>query len=230
MPSFLTALSAFLLFHLVPAAPAIRGRLVATMGRSGYVTTYSILSLALLAWVVAAAREAEDIVLWDTARWHYLTPFIVMPFAFFLIIAGLVQATPLSLSLRTGANLPAIAAVTRHPVLWGLLLWALAHLPPNGRLIPVLLFGAMAALAAMGFHRLDTKARLRMGPERWSEAAGRTSILPFAAMLAGRAVPGAGRVLAGQAAAAAVLYAWFVLYGHAWLIGPSLRHGLDAYL
>ena len=115
-------------------------------------------------------------------------------------------------------------------MLWGLLLWALAHLPPNGRLIPVLLFGAMAALAAMGFHRLDTKARRRMGPERWSEAAGRTSILPFAAMLAGRAVPGAGRVLAVQAAAAAVIYTWFVLYGHAWLIGPSLRHGLDAYL
>ena len=69
-----------------------------------------------------------------------------------------------------------------------------------------------------------------MGPERWSEAAGRTSILPFAAMLAGRTVPCAGRVLAVQAAAAAVIYAWVVLYGHAWLIGPSLRHGLDAYL
>ncbi len=230
MPSFLTALSAFLLFHLLPAAPAIRGRLVAKMGRSGYLTTYSILSLVLLAWVVVAARQADDVILWDTGRWHYLTPFVVMPFALFLIIAGLIQPNPLSLSLRSGADIPAIAAVTRHPVLWGLLLWALAHLPPNGRLIPVLLFGAMAALAAMGFHRLDTKARRRMGPEGWSEAAGRTSILPFAAMLAGRAVPGAGRVLAVQAAAAAVIYAWFVLYGHAWLIGPSLRHGLDAYL
>ncbi len=229
MPSFLTALSAFLLFHLVPAAPAIRGRLVATMGRSGYITAYSILSLVLLAWVVVAAREAEDIVLWDTARWHYLTPFIVMPFAFFLIIAGLVQATPLSLSLRTGADLPAIATVTRHPVLWGLLLWALAHLPPNGRLIPVLLFGAMAALAAMGFHRLDAKARLRMGPACWSKAAGKTSILPFAAMLTGPTVPGAGRVLAVAAAASAAIYVWFILYGHAWLIGPSLRHGLEAF-
>lgn len=230
MPSFLTALSAFLVFHLVPAAPAIRGRLIAAMGRSGYITAYSTLSLVLLAWVVVAARGADDIVLWETRRWHYLTPFVVMPFALFLIIAGLVQGNPLSLSFRTGADLPAVAAVTRHPVLWGLLLWALAHLPPNGRLIPVLLFGAMAALAAMGFHRLDTKSRLRMGPERWFEAASRTSILPFAAMLDGRAVPGAGRVLAVQAAAAAVLYAWFVLYGHARLIGPSLRHGLDAYL
>lgn len=230
MPSFLTALSAFLLFHLLPAAPAIRGRLVATMGRSGYFTAYSILSIVLLAWVVVAARRADDIVLWNTTRWHYLTPFVVMPFAFFLFIAGLVQGNPLSLSLRTRTALPAIATVTRHPVLWGLLLWALAHLPPNGRLIPVLLFGAMAALAAMGFHRLDTKARLRMGPDCWSKAAGKTSILPFAAMLAGRTVPGAGRVLAVPAAAAVVIFAWFVLYFHTWLIGPDLRHGLEAFL
>lgn len=230
MPSFLTALSAFLLFHLLPAAPAIRGRLVATMGRSGYFTAYSILSIVLLAWVVVAARRADDIVLWNTARWHYLTPFVVMPFAFFLLIAGLLQGTSLSLSLRNGTDLPAIATITRHPVLWGLLLWALAHMPPNGRLIPVLLFGAMAALAAMGFHRLDTKARLRMGSDRWSETAGKTSILPFAAMLAGRAVPGAGRVLAVSVAAAGVIFAWFVLYGHAWLIGRSLRHGLEAFL
>lgn len=230
MPSFLTALAAFLVFHLMPAAPAIRGRLIATMGRSGYITAYSTLSLVLLAWVVVAAREADDIVLWETGRRHYLTPFVVMPFALFLIVAGLVQSNPLSLSFRTGADLPAIAAITRHPVLWGLLLWALAHLPPNGRLIPVLLFSAMAALAAMGFHRLDVKARLRMGPDRWSKAAGKTSILPFAAMLARRATPGAGRPLAVPAAAAGVIYAWFILYGHAWLIGPNLRHGLEAFL
>jgi len=230
MPSFLTALAAFLVFHLVPAAPAIRGRLIATMGRGGYFAAYSILSLVLLGSVVVAAREADDTVLWETGRWHYLTPFVAMPFALFLIIAGLVQGNPLSLSLRRDADMPAIATVTRHPVLWGLLLWALAHLPPNGRLIPVLLFGAMAALAAMGFHRLDAKARLRMGPDRWSEAAGKTSILPFAAMLAGRTVPGAGRVLAVAAAASAAIYVWFVLYGHAWLIGPSLRNGLEAFL
>ncbi|KPH80398.1 MULTISPECIES: NnrU family protein [Bosea] len=230
MALFLAALTAFLLFHLVPAAPAIRGRLVATMGRSGYITAYSILSLVLMAWLVVAARQADDIVLWETQRWHYLTPFVLMPFALFLIISGLVQGTPLSLSLRIGADLPAIATVTRHPVLWGLLLWALAHLPPNGRLIPVLLFGAMAALAAMGFRRLDAKARLRMGPDRWSRVAGKTSILPFAAMLVRRTTPGAGRVLAVQASAAAVIYAWFVLYGHAWLIGPNLRHGLEAFL
>ncbi|PTM41526.1 hypothetical protein C8D03_3078 [Bosea sp. 124] len=27
--------------------------------------------LVLLAWVVVAACEADDIVLWETGRWHY---------------------------------------------------------------------------------------------------------------------------------------------------------------
>jgi uncharacterized membrane protein len=221
MTRFLLALSVFLVAHLVPAAPALRGRLVAALGRRTYLVLYSVVSLALFAWLVAEARAADTIALWDIAPWQGWVPILVMPFATALLVAGLLQPNPLSISLRPAAELPAIAGITRHPVLWGALLWALAHIPPNGRLAPVLLFGAMAAFSAVGFVLLDAKARQRLGPEAWATLAGKTSILPFAALLQGRAGPIRWRRLAPAAAVALVIYAWFLLQGHAWLIGPD---------
>jgi uncharacterized membrane protein len=221
MTRFLLALLVFLAAHLVPAAPVVRRRLVAALGRGVYLVLYSAVSLALFVWLVAEARNADAVALWDIAPWQGWVPILLMPFAAVLLVAGLMQPNPLSISLRPAAELPAIAAVTRHPVLWGALLWALSHIPPNGRLAPVILFAAMAAFSAAGFVLLDAKARRRLGGEAWAKLAGRTSVLPFAALVSGRAGPVRWRSLAVPALVALALYAWFLLQGHAWLIGPD---------
>lgn len=226
MTSFLLALAAFLIAHLLPAAPPVRARLVARLGRRGYLACYSLVSLALLAWLVQAALAADDIQLWAPAAWQWWVPIAAMPLAGFLLVAGLIEANPLSVSLRAGDDLPAIACVTRHPVLWGFLIWAAAHVPPNGRLVPVLLFAAMAALSAAGFVLVDRKARKRLGEKRWQTLAARSPALPFAALLAGRSRCTGWKPLAVSAAIATAVYAWFLLAGHAWLIGPDPLAGL----
>jgi uncharacterized membrane protein len=228
MTSFLVALVAFLVAHLLPAAPPVRTRLVRRLGPRGYLAAYSVVSLALLAWLIHAAMAADGVTLWTPAAWQWRVPLLAMPFAGVLLVAGLVEANPLSVSLRAGDDLPAIACVTRHPVLWGFLIWAASHVPPNGRLVPVLLFGAMVALAAAGFALVDSRARKRLGEERWRTLAARSSALPFAAMLAGRTRCRRWRPLALSAALAAALYAWFLLGGHALLIGPDPLAGLHA--
>lgn len=58
MTQFLLALGAFLLAHAVPPLPAVRGRLVALLGRRAYLILYSALSLVLLAWLISAASRA----------------------------------------------------------------------------------------------------------------------------------------------------------------------------
>ena len=219
MTQFLLALGAFLLAHLVPSWPGVRPWLIARLGRPGYLAAYSAVSLALLAWLVAAGQAAEPVVLWQPAAWRFLTPFVVMPFSVFLIAAGLAAPNPLSISLRRGGTLPAIASVTRHPLPWGLLLWAASHIPPNGRLVPVIAFGAMAALSAGGFALLDCRARLRLGEAKWTELARRTSIVPFAALLAGRAQRVRWRELVVPGLVAVAFSLWFVMQGHAWVIG-----------
>ena len=155
---------------------------------------------------VVAAQRAGTVWLWDPVPWQWHVPFIAMPMATFLLVAGLLSANPLSISLRGGTDPGPITAVTRHPVLWAFLIWAAAHIPPNGTVVALLLFGAMALFSLLGFILLDLKARKRLGPERWRELAAGTSILPFAALLSGRVRWHALRALVLPALIAAALY------------------------
>ena len=173
MFEFCIALTAFLVAHLIPASRSLRARLILLMGRTAYLVAYSILSLVLLGWLIVAAQRADTVWLWDPAPWQWHVPFIAMPMATFLLVAGLLSANPLSISLRGGTTPGPITAITRHPVLWAFLIWATAHIPPNGTGVALLLFGAMALFSLFGFILLDLKARKRLGPERWREAGGR---------------------------------------------------------
>ncbi len=222
MLEFFGALAAFVGAHLIPAIPAVRGRLVALLGRGPYLAIYSFVSIALLGWVIVAAQRSETVPLWDPAPWQWWAPLIVMPFAFWLLLAGLLEPNPLSVSLRASpadGEPGAIVAVTRHPVLWGFLLWALAHIPPNGDLVSVILFVGMAALAALGLPLVDRKVQRRVGKKAWTRIAARTSVVPFAALLDGRAKARSIARLTLYAGASLAFYAWFLLYGHAALIG-----------
>ncbi|MGP9820763.1 NnrU family protein [Salinarimonas sp. NSM] len=207
MIEFAAALVVFLLAHASPARLGLKERLVARMGRRGYLVGYSLVSLALLAWLIDAARRAPHLPLWDPAPWQAWVPLVAMPVAFVLLVAGLAQPNPLSISLRAGDEPGAIVAVTRHPVLWGFLVWALAHIPSNGDLVSLVLFGGMAVFAAVGFPILDRRARTRLGEARWR-------------VLVERGGPRTERGgLALAAFAGLMLYAWFLLRGHALLIG-----------
>ena len=228
MSEFGLALAAFLAAHSVPAAPSLRARLVESLGRRAYLAAYSVLSLALLAWLVAAARRADTVPLWQPAAWQWYVPLAVMPAALFLVVSGLLEPNPLSVALRPGDEPGPVTAITRHPVLWGFLLWAASHVPPNGDLVAVVLFGTMVAFSLVGFALLDAKARRRLGPARWQALSRATSVLPFVALLYGRATlaPSRGSLIAFASALA--LCAWFLAQGHALLIGPDPLASLQA--
>jgi uncharacterized membrane protein len=112
-----------------------------------------------------------------------------MPFAAILVIAGYTTANPTAVGMERSAGdddpAPGILRVTRHPVLWGLGLWALSHIPPNGDLASLLFFASLAALAFGGTALIDRKKRLALG-SNWARLAQVTSNIPFVAILAGR--------------------------------------------
>ncbi len=226
MTELAVAIGAFLAAHMIPSVPGLRDRLIGAVGRGPYMAGYSILSLVLLAWVVVAALRADTIPLWNPAPWQGWVPLLVMPSALWLLFAGLASPNPLSVTMRkTGQPAPGgIVAVTRHPVLWGFSLWGLSHVPPNGHLAALILFGGVALFGFLGMRMLDRRSRRTLGP-RFDEFAASTSIVPFAAVLAGRARldPPA---LFPAAVAALVVYTWFLLHGHLWLIGRDPLAGL----
>jgi uncharacterized membrane protein len=149
MTEFLTAIAAFLFAHAIPPAPPVRTWLIGWLGRRAYLTLYSLLSLVLIVWVISAAMRAPYLPLWYPAAWQAAIPALVMPVSLWLLIAGLAEPNPLSVSIRKAddsAEPGPMAAVTRHPVLWAFLLWALAHIPPTGHVVAFILFGGMAFL------------------------------------------------------------------------------------
>ena len=55
---FIAALGVFLLSHAVPVRAPVKPWLVGLVGQRGFTIAYSLLSLALLAWLITAAGRA----------------------------------------------------------------------------------------------------------------------------------------------------------------------------
>ncbi len=90
---------------------------------------------------------------------------LVVPLAFVLASCGMgvANANTLGGARETEfyATNPGFAAVSRHPVLVALLLWALVHLVVNGDLAHAIVFGSFAAFPLLAMWVFDkTAARL----------------------------------------------------------------------
>lgn len=178
---FLLALSVFLLSHAIPTRPPVRPWLISRLGRRGYFIGYSLFSLAVLGWLIVAAARApyvEVIPPWPLLRW---VPVAIMPIVCVLAAAGMAVANPLSFGgmgrKPFDPDHPGILAISRHPILLALLLWAMAHLIANGSLAHVILFGLFVVFAWMGMWIIDRRKQREMGPEMWQAQARHTAWL-----------------------------------------------------
>ncbi len=169
MIEFFAAIALFLAAHVLPAATGLRGRLIAKLGRPAYLALYSLVSLATIAWVIAAALDAPYIELWAPGPETALVPLVAMLPASILLAGALWQPSPLSVSFRGGAVDPrrgrmgaGLVAQIRHPLLWGFFLWAGSHLVANGDLVGLILFGSLAVFSLAGMKRLEQRARQRL--------------------------------------------------------------------
>jgi uncharacterized membrane protein len=218
------ALMAFFVSHVAPARPAVRRSLQAHLGGVAYGVIYSTVSLAVLAWLIAAARNGPHVQLWDFELWQLWVPNLVMPFACLFIAFGIAAPNPFSFAGRRSeafdADRPGIAGITRHPLLWAITLWALAHMAANGDLAHVLLFGLFAVFGVAGMTALDNRKRKQWGQTLWAERAARTSAFPFAAILEGRVRLRELRLDPWRAVAALALYA-VLIAAHPYAIGVS---------
>lgn len=168
---FVLAMAAFLLAHVIPVRPPARPFLVQYLGERGFQAIYSLLSLALLGWLIIAAARAPYVeVIPPVAALRY-APLVAMPLACWLAVAGMSVQNPLSFGGIGRADFapdaPGILAISRHPLLLALILWSLAHLLANGGLAHVLLFGLFAGFAWLGMVLVDRRRRRELGDERW---------------------------------------------------------------
>lgn len=164
-----------------------RDRMAARLGEGAWKILYSLVAvagIALIAWGYGMARQDPVVV--------YVPPLWLRHLA----MALLIPVFPLLLA----AYLPGrIQRATRHPMLVGTKLWALAHLLANGMLADLVLFGGVLAWAVAD--RISLKRRTPR-PVPSAPPSGLNDVIAVVAGLA--------------------IYVAFVLWLHGWLFGVPL--------
>lgn len=163
------AFGAFFLTHSLPVRPPLRPWLQARLGPRGFTAAYSLLSLAVLGWLIAAAARAPHVPLWSWAPWqNHVTLAAMLPVCLILALS-LGRPNPFSFGGARNARFdparPGIVRLTRHPLLAAMTLWAGAHVLPNGDLAHVLLFGTFAVFAVIGGRLVDRRHRRILGAD-----------------------------------------------------------------
>lgn len=180
---FIFVFLAFYGSHMIPARAPIRDRLTSTLGERFYLLLYAALSTLLLAWLIGATARAPHVTLWERTQWQNLVPLFLMLPACLLVVFGIGARGGLSLGSRVkypfDSARPNIAAITRHPLLWALTLWSIAHLASNGDLAHVFLFGSFALTALLGMIVFDRRTERRLGNTRWQDVRRATAFIPF---------------------------------------------------
>ena len=221
MLSLLLAAVFFVALHLGVSGTRLRGWLVARLGLRGYLAGFSVLSVLGISWLVASYARAGHVATWGLpAGWGAAATVLMLP-AFLLVVAGLATPNPTAVAQEAlAAQAPqGIVRVTRHPFLVGVALWAAVHLVGNGDLASLVFFGSLLAVSALGPASIDARRRRALGAG-WDGFARRSSVVPFAAILAGRTAFSAREIGWWRPAAALGAYA-LLLGGHRWLVGVS---------
>jgi uncharacterized membrane protein len=183
MDALVLATAAFLLTHFVTSTP-LRPALVNVMGEWPYRGAYSLVAFVTLAWMIwAYAQAPREALLWTPLR---LVPLLVMPLALVLIVSGywrnptLVGAEKL---LKSEDPARGMIRITRHPLMWGVMLWSGAHILARADAKSIVFFGGFLVLAALGTVLMDRRKRDDPDFRRFAAV---TSNVPFVAVAQGR--------------------------------------------
>ncbi len=183
MTTLILGLAVFIGVHLVPSAPSLRSRLRERVGAKAYSGLFALVSLVGFVLLVVGMGRAPFVSLWGPPAWGHRVAVLGMPVALILFVAAFMPTN--------------LKRLTRHPMLWGVTIWAAVHLLANGDLASLILFGSFGAFSLF---------------DMWS--ANRRS-----AELSSRVVP-YWRDLLVVVVGGIVYFAF--LHGHAWLFGVSV--------
>lgn len=136
----------FLLFlgaHLSPGVLGLRAQLVGRLGEGRFLAAYIATSVTGMVCIIAGKIIAPVIDVWVPPAWGRFAAMIFVALGF-VLLAGLLLPT----NLRR---------FTRHPMLWGIVLWSVGHLLANGDLASMILFAGFGGYALISMWSLNRR-------------------------------------------------------------------------
>jgi uncharacterized membrane protein len=228
MGAFIAALAAFVALHVGVSATGLRAALVRTMGEGLYRALFSLISLALLVWLIMALGVVRadpfdplNVAVWAPPDWLHWPAITLIALGIVLAVAGLLTPGPTlagyeKKGLAAAEPARGVLRITRHPFLWGVALWGAGHALINGERFALMLFGALTFMVIFGARSIDRKGRAREGWERFEDV---TSNVPFMAITQGRNSLNLGEI--GWRAVAGIVIAALLAVGHEQLFGAA---------
>ncbi len=167
---------------LARLAPGLRRDIDSAIGQKASKGIISIVLLAALFLIVTGYRGADYVAVYTPLPGVGHLNNLLMLIALFTFGIG-----------RAGGRL---SARIRHPMLWGVFIWGVAHLLVNGDLASIVMFGALGLWGPVQMYLINQHE----GP--WER-------------------PMPGNALQDWKLALIVLFAFFVIAGIHWLLGHS---------
>lgn len=175
------AAASFVITHFSMSGP-LRKKLVSLFGDQGFLLFYSVVSLVTFAWmVVAFDRTTPSAALWDGTHpvtWFAGSILTIVALALIVPSFGGNPALPGRKAAGLGTVIPTgVFTITRHPMMWGITLWAIAHIlvAPEPRVL--LFMGGLILVALLGSHFQD-KRKLAQNKREFSAWQRRTRFWP----------------------------------------------------
>ena len=126
MTILILGLLVFILIHAVPMMPSLREAVIDKIGAIPYRGVFAAFALTGVGLIVWGKSVAPFVPLYD--------PVVPKQVSYLLVLVSFI--------LFPAAHMPTnIKRFLRHPMLWGIFLWALGHLLANGDQASVWLFG-----------------------------------------------------------------------------------------
>lgn len=187
--SLLLATIAFVGTHMLLSHP-LRAPIVGKLGEGGFQIVYSIIALFTFGWMVWAGIAMEpqgSHWIGPQWLWNWGAPALMLVSS--VLLAGSFVGNPAFPDPNAGAAIvrPAtgVFAVTRHPMNWAIMIWALTHIALSGTPLNLIVAGGIFTLTFFGSLAQDRKKQSLLG-DAWRGWEERTSFIPFAAVFAGK--------------------------------------------
>ncbi|GAA6135230.1 NnrU family protein [Oceaniserpentilla sp. 4NH20-0058] len=133
MDLLIVGLVLFFSVHIVSTIPPIKRKFSLLVGQKGYKPVYAIISLIGFVLIVMGYADKPILAMpqWSTPSWAVHLMYLILW---------------LAIILQPASHMPTnIKRYTRHPMLWGVVLWSAMHLWVNADRASILLFGSFLA-------------------------------------------------------------------------------------
>ncbi len=179
---------AFLITHLGVSGTPLRAKLQDAMGAQAYLGVYSLLAFGSLGLMIYGYGRVPHVdFVWYPSQAAYMVTKALLLLGLVTLVMGTLTKNPTQVMNEAALDheVSGMLKITRHPIQWGILLFAIGHIIANGDKASLMFFGTFALVAFFGMLSMDQRRRQENDP-RWKTFMTTTSMLPFAALASGK--------------------------------------------